>query len=216
MTPIASQALAITLAVAQAPAAAPVPVGPPLETPSVVVTARRPVVVTGTDWCPEPKPARYPADHDPQVVDSFPRDGARLAPGFVQVRVTFDAPMSCYGEVTLQGGPQDPCEPEGVWVEPDRRSFLLRCRLARDARYTLRFARREGPGFVGLSGRAAQPFVLGFATTDAAPVAAPDLAARDDSGPPGARRATAYVACADRPAGAPGDDCRHQRLKPPS
>ena len=218
-------ALAATLGLAGSAQAQPVqaPLSPPAaaSVSGVVVTARRPthlegVTVTATDWCPRPDPARHPADHDPRVVDSYPRPGDAVSPGYAIVRVTFDAPMSCYSEVTVDGGGDtDPCQPSGTWELPDRRSWIMQCRLEPNARYRFGFRRAEGQGFVGLSGRTAKPYDLAFATLGGPATASPEAALRADPGPPGARRTGAYVICADSPPGAPATPCQHEVFRPP-
>ena len=220
-------ALAATLGLAVSAQAQPTPpAADPLPPPaasvsSVVVTARRPthvagVTVTATSWCPEPDPTRHPADHDPHVVDSYPKPGAEIAPGYAVVRVTFDAPMSCYSEVTVDGGGDaDPCQPSGAWVLPDRRSWIMQCRLEPNAHYGIGFRRVDGRGFVGLSGRPAKPFELAFTTGDGPATASAEAALRADPGPPGATRAGAYVTCADNAPGTPAQPCRHQVFRPP-
>jgi hypothetical protein len=213
---------ALALLAAGQPGAAPAP--PPAaaqglsqDVPTVTVTARKPVVVTASQACPEPDPARYPAASDPRVIDSFPRNGGAAAPGLVQVRVTFDAPMSCYAEVTSQGGDQDPCEPRGAWSIPDRRSFLLRCRLAPGVAYVFDFRRDTGRGFVGMSGRDADPFVLRFSTASgAAPMVSWPQALAADPGPPGVARPRGYVTCTDVPPAERNGDCSRQGLDPPA
>ena len=188
----------------------------------VTVTARRPkavdpVTVTATDWCPRLDPVRHPADRAPRVVDSYPAAGGVAAPGAVMVRVSFDAPMSCYSEVTVQGGDDDvdPCQPSGTWVLPDRRSWLMACRLQPGVAYTMRFEKVDGAGFVGLSGRRAEPFVLSFTTSTAAPTGTLQAAERADPGAPNAARITAYVTCADEKAATTEASCRHQRFARP-
>ncbi len=202
-------------------AAAPPPAPPDTTVSTVVVTARKPtkvadVVVTATVWCPEPNPARYPADHAPRVVDSFPAQGGVVAPGITLVRVTFDAPMSCYSEVTVIGDAGDPCEPAGAWALPARRSWVMQCRLAPGAAYTLRFRKSDGAGFVGLSGREALPYDLAFTTSTAQPTPTAEAAQRADPGPPGEpSRTAAYVTCVDARGAVRGADCTHQVFKRP-
>ena len=205
-----------------APGALAQDVGPPSAVSTVTVTARRPariapVTVTATDWCPRLDPVRHPAERPPRVVDSYPAQGGVVAPGAVMVRVSFDAPMSCYSEVTVEGGDDadDPCQPTGTWALPDRRSWLMPCRLRPGAAYRMRFRKVDGAGFVGLSGRTAEPFDLAFSTSDAAPTPSLEAAQKGDPGAPDAAHVSAYVTCADQTfTSARG--CRHERLRPPA
>ena len=181
----------------------------------VVVKARRPIVVFA-DTCPEPDPARHPAERAPVVTDSYPARGATVAPGHVRVRVSFDQPMSCYSEVMVDGE-GDPCEPDGTWALPERRSWMMTCRFKPRASYRISFRRIDGRGFVGLSGREAAPYVLDISTSDAPATASLADAARLDPGPPdAARRTTALVTCADTGRSPPtGRDCRRDVVGPP-
>jgi hypothetical protein len=201
---------------AQTQAQAQTPPQPSTRVQDVVVTARRPthlagVTVTATDWCPEPNPARYPADRAPRVLDSYPAQGGVVPPGYTLVRVSFDAPMSCYSEVSVDG-PGEPCEPDGTWELPARRSWKMMCRLEPGTEYRVRFKKQDGLGFVGLSGREAEPYELAFTTSQGPPTPTKTAAARLDPGPPGGRAASAYVTCADETAAARGGDCSHARF----
>ena len=182
----------------------------------IVVKARRPIVVVA-DTCPQPDPARHPSDQAPRVVDSYPTQGAVTAPGYVRVRVSFDQPMSCFSEVMVDGGQGDPCEPNGTWVLPERKSWMMSCRFQPGTELRIGFRRIDGQGFVGLSGRPATPFQLAFTTSDgpATPVPA-DAAARDPGPPDAVRRPTALVTCADtRRSPTVRRDCRREAIAPP-
>ena len=180
----------------------------------VVVKARKPIVVTAT-VCPAPDPARYPAETAPRVVDSYPEQGGVVAPGFVRVRVSFDAPMSCFSEVTADGGESDPCQPEGTWELPGRHSFVMQCRLEPSTDYRMRFRRSEGKGFVGMSGKPAEPYDLSFTTSAGPEVSSTAQSAALDPGPPGAAGVSAYVICADAPSAQGHRDCHRISLRPP-
>ena len=180
----------------------------------VVVKARKAIVVTA-NVCPAPDPIRYPADRAPQVVDSYPAENGVVAPGFVRVRVSFDAPMSCFSEVTTYGGETDPCQPDGTWELPARRSFVMQCRLEPTTSYQIRFRPAQGRGFVGLSGRAAEPYDLAFTTSGGAPVTSAAEAAALDPGPPGPAGVSAYVTCANTPNPNARHDCQRSAVTPP-
>ncbi len=210
------------LAGAAPPAVPPPPADPAIpsaQVHDVVVTARRPthvsgVTVTATSWCPDPDPVRHPADRAPQVADSYPRPGEVIAPGYALVRVSFDAPMSCYSEVTVDGGDGDPCQPSGVWTLPARRSWTMQCRLDPSTSYKISFRRSEGRGFVGLSGRTAGPYELSFATSAGPPTPSLVAAQAADPGSSGETPAAAYVTCSDSGARI-ARDCQHQVVRPP-
>ncbi len=180
----------------------------------VVVKARKAVVVTAY-VCPPPDPARYPADRAPRVVDSYPAQGSVVAPGFVRVRVSFDAPMSCLSEVTTDGGETDPCQHDGTWELPARQSFIMQCRLEPSVEYHFRFGLAEGRRFVGMSGQSAGPYDLDFTSSAGPAVTSASQAAALDPGPPGAVGVFAYVICADAPAAPGRRDCHRTSLRPP-
>jgi hypothetical protein len=205
--PITLAGVAVLLAVSPASAQAP----PPGQAGEITVKARPSLVVTG-QTCPPPDPARHPAERDPVVVDSFPRQGAQVAPGALRVRVSFDQPMSCFSEVMVDGGPGDPCEPDGSWTLPDRESWSMVCRFPPGTPVRISFRRIDGQGFVGLSGRRAAPYVLDFETSEGPPASLAEAAAADP-GPPGEGRPYAEVTCTGRAGAAPGGrDCRRDTL----
>ena len=183
----------------------------------VVVTARRPTHLEGVTvtavTCLEPDSARYPAAQPPAVIDSYPHPGAVVAPGRLLVRISFDAPMSCYSEVTTEGGVADPCEPSGNWEAPGRRSWIMQCRLEPDTTYKMHFRKAGGPGFIGLSGRPATPFDLAFTTSHAPPTLTEEAAARSDVGAPGEAPATAYLTCVDTRGAPTAHDCQRHGFR---
>ncbi len=209
MSPMIAFAAALVALSSAQPEAA-----PPARSDEVVVKARKPIVVVA-NVCPALDPGRYPADHPPRVVDSYPAQGVVVSPGMVRVRVTFDAPMSCFSEVTADGGERDPCQPDGTWELPGRRSFVMQCRLEPSTDYRMRFRRDEGRGFVGLSGRPAEPFDLAFTTATGPPVTSTDQAAALDPGPPGNTGVSAYVTCSNTPDPRRRHDCLRTVLVPP-
>ncbi len=180
----------------------------------VVVKARKAIVVTAT-VCPAPDPARYATDEAPRVIDSYPKPGGVVPPGFVTVRVSFDAPMSCFSEVSTEGGESDPCQPDGTWELPGRRSFVMQCRLQPSTNYRMRFRRSEGKGFVGMSGRPAEPYDLSFSTSAETAATSGTQAVTPDPGPPGEAGVSAYVVCADAPSVPGRRDCHRISLRPP-
>jgi hypothetical protein len=202
---------------ADAPMLPPPPAdAPPRLSPASDAGARKLTIVTGpavvaSGWCPKPDPTRFPADHDPTVVDSYPSQGATLPPGAATVRVTFDAPMSCDGTMEIEGAAA-PCARVGAWALPARHTFLTQCALAPRTRYTFHFRSRDGLGFVGLSGRPAVGFDLSFDTSAAAPT--PPDAPTADPRPLGGETVRAYVACIDRGQTEEAGACRKAVIDP--
>ena len=173
------------------------------------------MTVTATSWCPGPAPVRHPAGRAPKVADSYPEPGGVVAPGYALIRVTFDAAMSCYSEVTVDGGDGDPCPPSGTWELPARRSWIMQCRLQPSTAYKISFRRSEGAGCVGLSGRPAEPYDLAFTTSAGPATPSPRAAQAADPGPPGQTRTAAYVTCADPRGAAVAQACQHQVFRQP-
>lgn len=178
--------------------------GAPTQVSGVTVVAHRPTPLDGltvtASACPEPDPARYPAREPPWVIDSYPAEGAVVAPGVVMVRVTFNAPMACYWAVESQGGEDKaPCEPAGAWELPGRSTWRMKCKLTPGGEYKVRFGAIDGHHFVGLSGLEAQGYTLRFSASDTTPATTTTAAAlAADPGPPTPARVTAYVTCTDR------------------
>ncbi len=207
MSPLIAAAAALMGLVGLQPEASPA-----AHADEVLVRARKAIVVVA-NVCPSPDPVRYPADRPPRVVNSYPLQDGVVAPGLVRVRVTFDAPMSCFSEVTADGGENDPCQPDGTWELPGRRSFVMTCRLEPSTGYRMRFRRVEGEGFVGLSGQPAEPYELAF-TTSSGP-AVTGWAATLDPGPPGSPPVSGYVTCANAPRSNGHRDCQRTALAHP-
>ncbi len=181
----------------------------------VTVVARRPTRVSdltvGASACPEPKAANASTDAAPAVVDSYPAQDAVMAPGPLIVRVSFGAPMSCDWDVSVQSSPgeADPCEPAGRWSLPARTTWSMACTLAPASTYVFRFGGGRSP-FVGLSGRAAPPYLLRIATLDGPSTPTIVQAADPHAPPPG----SVYVACSAGPVRQGESDCR--RVVPPA
>ena len=157
--------------------------------------------------CPQPDAARYPASAPPQVVDTYPAQGAVVAPGPLTVRVTFDAPMACYFATVSEGGDDGACTHAVTWDLPGRTTLRMSCNVVADANYKLLFGGVQSSAglinFVGLSGREARPYVLRFKTA-ATPV---EGSAAGDPGPPRPERVLARVVCTDQPLDATGVPC---------
>ncbi|MHB8283544.1 MAG: hypothetical protein ACYDD1_02610 [Caulobacteraceae bacterium] len=203
---IVSLMLAATAAQAQEPG--PTPAGADTTVSGVTVTIHRPTPVAGVvvtaNACPEPDAARFSADPAPMVVDTYPAPGSVVAPGALVLQASFNAPMSCYWEVTSESdGGDDPCRNAGRWPLPARTTWIMDCTLKPNAHYTLRFGKADGEGFVGRSGRAAPPYVLSFSTSDQPPVTPADAQRLSLAG---TTPAPAYVVCSAAPDVA-GADC---------
>ncbi len=120
------------------------------ETSTVVVTASRTI---------------------PEVQSTFPASGARVAPGLLVLRVTYDTRMRPEGWSYAQdAGAEYPDCAKAPRLLDDRRSFVLICRTLPGKRYAVWFNRPPMNDFTSFGRRPAPPFELKFATTDDEPV----------------------------------------------
>ena len=138
--------------------------------PGVTVTGHRPttvsgVTVTAAGWCPKPDETRYPADHDPAVVDSFPAQGATSPAGWVPLSLTFDQPMS---NCSFAYTPDFPFSFPQLSGQPpvirNGRTLVLMVYLKPGAVYGVKLNDAQHPFFIGRSGLPAQPMELRFST----------------------------------------------------
>ncbi len=88
-------------------------------------------------------PARSPPDPDvpgPKLVSSFPAKGAVVKPGIVVLRLTFDLPMACPGQIGADFPISNPCPAPlaDPVISADRRTFMTVCAVKPNARYGIR------------------------------------------------------------------------------
>lgn len=101
----------------------------------------------------------------PQLVASYPADGASLPGGVVVMKLVFDQPMQ-------DGGWSYSPSPEGAFPDclarprllEDRRTFVLLCSLPLTTKFAVRV--NGAPDFTGASGKSAPAQSLIFETTD--------------------------------------------------
>ena len=107
----------------------------------------------------------------PQVQSTFPAAGARVAPGLLVLRVTYDTRMRPEGwSYAREAGAEYPDCAKAPRLLDDRRSFVLICRTLPGKRYAVWFNRPPLGDFTSMGRRPAPPFELKFATTDDDPV----------------------------------------------
>lgn len=116
----------------------------------------------------------------PQVIATFPAQGAVVRPGVVVVRVTFDQPMACDASFEGLSDLPNPCP--GRWrevtISRDQRSFRTVCEVKANTRYRLTLR-----SFHNGHGMAVAAEVT-FSTSGAAPIATIQQAlAEDPAGP---------------------------------
>ena len=102
----------------------------------------------------------------PRMVSSNPGQGARVAAGRVEIRVTFDRPMQpgSYSFVVVDPATYPDCANVAA-QSADGRSFTLACTLAPERNYTIGFNSRRFRGFRDAEGgEPATPAVLRFST----------------------------------------------------
>ena len=108
----------------------------------------------------------------PHVQSTFPALGAKVAPGLLVLRVTYDTKMRPEGWSYAEDAAADypDCGSEGPRLLDDRRSFVLICRTLPGKHYAVWFNRPPMNDFSSMGRRPAVPFQLKFQTTDDEPV----------------------------------------------
>ena len=107
----------------------------------------------------------------PHVQSTFPALDAKVAPGLLVLRVTYDTRMRPEGwSYARETGADYPDCAAAPRLLDDRRSFVLICRTLPGRRYAVWFNRPPLDDFSSLGRRPAIPFELKFATTDDEPV----------------------------------------------
>ena len=107
----------------------------------------------------------------PHVQSTFPAVGAKVAPGLLVLRVTYDTRMRSQGwSYAKESGAEYPDCAKSPRLLDDRRSFVLICRTLPNKAYAVWFNRPPLDDFASVSRRPAVPFELKFATSDDDPV----------------------------------------------
>jgi hypothetical protein len=132
----------------------------------------------------KPKSAAHPLDESvpsvtvtatpetPHVQSTFPAQGARVPPGLVVLRVTYDVHMRPDGWAYAEAGAPAayPDCAKAPRLLDDKRSFVLICRTLPGKAYAVWFNRPPLVDFASMSRRPATPYELKFATTEDEPV----------------------------------------------
>jgi hypothetical protein len=102
---------------------------------------------------------------DPQVVSTFPTEGAKAPGGILVLKIVFDQAMTpeawSYGQTPDGAFPHCLKKPR---LLADAKSFVLLCSVAPNQAYAVRI--NASPDFVSARGRSAKPFMLHFTTTN--------------------------------------------------
>jgi hypothetical protein len=107
----------------------------------------------------------------PHVQSTFPAAGAKVAPGLLVLRVTYDTRMRADGwAYAREAGVEYPDCARAPRLLDDGRSFVLICRTLPSKTYAVWFNRPPLQDFASLSRRPAGAYELKFATTDDDPV----------------------------------------------
>ncbi len=107
----------------------------------------------------------------PHVQSTFPAADAKVPPGLLVLRVTYDTRMRAEGWSYAQAaGAEYPDCAASPRLLDDGRTFVLICRTLPAKRYAVWFNRPPLQDFASLSRRPAIPFQLNFTTTDGDPV----------------------------------------------
>lgn len=123
------------------------------------------------------QPSCLPARRDdtappPQVVSTFPAEGAVVRPGVLVLRVTFDQPMTCSGGFADAPPLPTPCRigPQELHLSPNRRTVRAVCRTAPGRAYAVRLGEGFPDTFTSVRGRALRIHDVKFSTSSEAPV----------------------------------------------
>jgi DNA-binding CsgD family transcriptional regulator len=102
----------------------------------------------------------------PRVVSTLPAQGAVVAPGTIQLQVTFDRPMrpGSYSFVQTRAETYPRCDRQPPQQSADGRSFTLSCTIESGKVYEVWFNNPPFLNFVAPDGVAAIPFGLRFRT----------------------------------------------------
>ena len=142
----------------------------PLSGVDVVVHRATPLsgVTVGMKTCPEGRKPPDPEIAAPKLVSTFPANGARVRPGVMVLRLTFDRPMTCPGVLDVDKALPNPCPAPLVepMISKDRRTFLTVCMIMENRRYGMKLHH-----FMSVAGRTADLAELVFETSAAAPAA---------------------------------------------
>ena len=107
----------------------------------------------------------------PHVQSTFPAADAKVPPGLLVLRVTYDTKMRPDGwSYARETGKDYPDCAQSPRLLDDGRSFVLICRTLPQKTYSVWFNRPPLDDFASLSRRPADPFELKFSTTDDDPV----------------------------------------------
>lgn len=103
----------------------------------------------------------------PKVISTFPTQGATVAPGRINLSVTFDRPMrpQSYSFVQKSAETYPDCGANQPVQSADGRTFKLTCKLEPGRRYEVWFNNPPYMNFVDPNGAPAVPFGLSFQTT---------------------------------------------------
>lgn len=102
----------------------------------------------------------------PKVISTFPTQGDTVAPGPIELRVTFDRPMrgKSYSFVQKSAETYPDCGTNQPVQSDDRKTFTLTCNVEANRRYEVWFNNPPYLNFAGENGDPAVPFGLSFQT----------------------------------------------------
>jgi hypothetical protein len=107
----------------------------------------------------------------PQVVSTFPAQNAKVAPGLLILRVTYNTHMTAESwSYVPQTGIDYPDCASAPRLLDDKESFVLICRTLPEKHYTVWFNRAPMSDFASSGRLSAKPYRLNFTTTSDDPV----------------------------------------------
>lgn len=132
----------------------------------------------------------------PRVVSTYPASGQVVKPGLLIVRVTFDLPMACSGQLADDKPYRNPCPGavQEALLSLDRKTFWTVCPVQGGTRYGLKFngSGDDAHSYVSLAGKRVEPFELTFSTSDDVPMDTLKAAIDQDA------ETVAYIAAAQQ------------------
>jgi hypothetical protein len=107
----------------------------------------------------------------PHVLSTFPAREAKVAPGLLILRVTYDTRMRPDGwSYAREAGAEYPDCAKSPRLLDDKQTFVLVCRTLPNKSYAVWFNRPPTSDFASVSRRPAVPFELRFATNGDDPI----------------------------------------------
>ncbi|HEX4098309.1 MAG TPA: Ig-like domain-containing protein [Caulobacteraceae bacterium] len=134
------------------------------------------LVVTPSRVCLKPHKPPDPDVPAPKLISSFPANGAKVKPGIIIVRLTFDLPMACSALIDGPVLTDNPCPAPLVdpVISRDRRTFMTVCAVQPNSHYGIWLDGPSSPPprWTDLAGHELASRQINFTTSGGAKVSA--------------------------------------------